>query len=423
MSKIARAMQQAAAGVAKTVEANLGMAYGLNQDYDTDASAVCRVGTTNYYAMVQYDTSSKVGRIYVIEYIPSTGQFISRSNNAAWNGWSTDAYAGIVQDPSTGRVLAIAQTATYYPSIYSFTVNTSNGTISNTNNHQLTSNSNDGWMQDSRMMIVANGGVTVLMHQLNNNFYTSRLSVSSSGINSANFTSWGSANSASRSRTVSLVYSDMIDRYYFFFTNGSCNTVLWGTFSESGGSFNDQDGGSLDGTIDTNCQGIPSVVLPLPNGDDRILIGYEKTYGYLSPPVDANCYQMRFKHLTPYLGGANSGQLTVNQTKDFNFTNFSTGWAASDSIYYLDYEPVSKSPIIGEADGSIYQVLVDKTTKQLPSSMDDAFLYMGYTNGGQYMQGARCHQNIAPYNDEFSVFITGGYNFNQGRVINGQYEP
>lgn len=411
-------MQQAAAGVAKTVEANLGTQYLLNQDYDADATAVCRVGTTNYYAMVQYDQSSKHGRIYVIEYIPSTGQLILRSNNSAWNAWSTDAYAGIVQDPSTGRILALAQNGTYYASIYSFYVNTTNGSIYLTDNHTLSNDSDYGWVQDSTHMVVADGGVTLVAHELNGNWRLNRLDVHSSGLNNTSWGNWGYAQ-ASRSTSMTLVYSEMIDRYYFFWRYNN-NTASWATFSESGGSFNDQDGGSF-GSVDTNCQGLNAVVLPLPNGDERILVCYEYTYGYLSPPVDANCYQMRFKHCTPYLGGAGSGQLTVNQTKDFNFTNFSTGWTSGDSIYYLDYEPVSKSPVIGEADGRIFQVLVDKTTKQLPSSMDDAFLYIG--NLGSEARGARCAQIIAPYNDEFSILITGGNNNNQARVINGQYEP
>lgn len=412
-------MQQAAAGVAGTVDATLGTRYQLNQDYDADATAVCRVGTTNLYAMVQYDQSSKHGRIYIIEYYPSTGQFVLQSNNSAWNAWSTDAYAGIVQDPNTGRILALAQNGTYYASIYSFTVQT-NGSISNTDNHTLSNDSDYGWCQDSTHMVAANGGVTVVAHELNGNWRLNRLSVHSNGLNNTSWGSWGYA-SASRSNSMTLVYSEMIDRYYFFWRYNN-NSASWATFSESSGSFADEDGGSF-GSVDTNCQGLNAVVLPLPNGDERILVGYEFTYGYLSPPVDANCYQMRFKHCTPYLGSANSGQLTVNQTKDFNFSNFSTGWNGGDSLYYLDYEPVSKSPIIGEADGSIYQVLVDKTTKELPSSMDDAFLYLGNLGNNQWMQGARCSQIIAPYNDEFSVLITGGYNYNQARTISGQYEP
>ena len=65
MSNISKIMKQAAAGILKTVDANLGSRTSLNQDYDSDTTAVTRVGTSNYYAMVAYDSSSKHGRIYI----------------------------------------------------------------------------------------------------------------------------------------------------------------------------------------------------------------------------------------------------------------------------------------------------------------------------------------------------------------------
>jgi len=419
MSNISKIMKQAAAGILKTVDANLGSRTSLNQDYDSDTTAVTRVGTSNYYAMVAYDSSSKHGRIYIIYYNSSNGSFTLTSNNSAWFGYSTDQYASIVDDhANSGRVACIAQNSTYYASIFSFKVDTSNGAYSNTQNYQLTSDSDYGQVSNSNNIIKTSSGALAMFHEQNGGWRPYEISLSSSGLNSKSFGSGLGNPNLNRSDYTAFLYSSDVDRFYIFWKNYS-GSYLWSTFSYnfSNGNYNDQDGGSLySPSSGSNLQGVRGVSLQTTDGDDRFFLVYERGY--------SNGYQFRASTLTPSLTGAGSGTYSAaHYNFDHSDINSISGasWGNNDLFYFMQTEPVSGAPMFGGGTGKLYQFVLDKSTQTLPSTFTDGAIYIGDFGNNSYMGGVRGCNFIAPYDDTTSFIITGGSSYNQARLFNGQY--
>ena len=421
MSNIAKIMKQAAAGVIKTVDANLGTRSTFTQDYDADATAITRVGTSNYYAMVQYDTQSKHGRIYIIYYNPSNSSFTLISNNAAWTAWSTDQYASIVDDhANSGRVACIAQTNTFYPSIFSFKVNTSNGAYSSTENYQISNDSDYGQTSNSNNIIKTSSGILAMFHEQNGQWRPYEISLSSGGLNSKSFGTGIGTPTLNRSDYTAFLYSSDIDRFYIFWKHSSTGQIRWGSFSYnfSNGSYGHQDGATVyTPSSNSNIEGVRGVSLETTGGADKLFIVYERGYN--------NGRQYRAQTLTPYLDGNNYGKYTNSSTKNFDYSDLNSisgaSWSNNNSIYFMEVEPVSGAPIFGDSSGKLYQFVLDKSTQTLPSTFTDGAIFIGNFGNNQYMGGARTCNFIAPYDDTTSLIITGGYNYNQARLFNGQY--
>lgn len=393
MSLVSKLTTLSAAGAERSVEAFLSSRQSLNQDYDPDTSAIVRVGTTDKYAFIYYDSGSRALYGAVVTYTESTNSFsIGSASRLDTGSYTTQPMSpSPVWDEATQSVVILGQGATYYPHIYVCTV--SGTSISRSSAYQITTED-----------IYVNNGPSLFYDQINNKFVAfvykinSGFRVFSFSLSNKSVTGVSSLTSLGGSINlgsyVPIVHDPINNTFHMFFYHYNSGYINHFVVKYQGGSYQSVASNTFSNAGNNNTQ---------PTGAEYDLVRNKIVVSWIHSYTPQNTYLHYISVLTP----TNSGNYYT--TDSSNVVSYYSGTA---SPRQSSYEPLSSSMILF-VNGYIYQVVL--TT----AGAFEELLFIGYSGSSFHFNGGR---QIAPFNDQKSILIFGDDTNNFGITLNGKYK-
>jgi len=405
MSVISKLTALAAAGVSTGTPAEMGAQATLSGGRGARCSSICRIGDTDTFCFVYFDTGFK--RVYakVITFNPSNGSFsIGGEQDISASGHSAERINPTATwDATSNRVVCCFQKDAYYPGVCTFSL--SGNSVQNVTSVRINSDSSQVLSKGINFLYDSSSGKYVgVLHKVNTGTRGFAFTVSSNGsitINTSSHNISGGAAGYNRSDLTSLVYDGAT--YHYFNGVRTSNGGRHLCFTFNGSSFGNEDGDSLNLNSDNSFAG--AMYLPTVN---KVVTIWNESYNYYTGWVQ------KIRFYTPTTSGT---RLSLTSTTTLG--SFLVGFNSAAQIDSACFEPVSEGIILFEQQTNSGTVSVNQVVVT-PSGGFQEIVDLGTnTNGGTINSGS----NIAPtHDDDFSILAWGhanGTNY-YARTIRGQ---
>ena len=395
-----------ASGTSKVTAAVLGTQATLSGGKSARSSSICRIGDTDTFCFVYFDTGFK--RLYakVITFNPSNGSFsIGGEQDISSSGHSSEPINPTATwDATSSRVVCSAQKDTYYPGIYTFSLNGTS--VQSVTSIRISSDSAEVLSRGNNFLYDSSSGKYVgVLHKVNSGTRAYTFTVSSNGsitINNSPSQITGGAAGFNRSDTTALVYDGTTYHYFNGVRTSSGGRHVCFTFN--GSSFANEDGlNNLNLPSSNRFAG--AMYLPTLN---KVVSIWNDEY------TSQNIWNRKIRFYTPTTSGARLS-LTSTTTLD----SVLVGWANGAQIDSACFEPVSEGIMLFEQETNSGTLQVNQVVVSSSGGFQEIVDLGTNTNAGTIGTGS----NIAPtHDDDFSILAWGhqsGTNY-YARTIRGQ---
>ena len=394
-----------ASGTSKVTAAVLGTQTTLSGGKSARRSSICRIGDTDTFCFVYFDTSFK--RLYakVITFNPSNGSFsIGGEQDISSSGYSAEQINPTATwDATSSRVVCCAQKDSYYPAIYTFSLN--GNSVESVTSVRINSDSSCVLSKGNNFIYDSDSGKYIgILHKVNTGTRGFVFTVSSNGGITINTSSEGISGGAAgydRSDLTSLIYDGTSYHYFNAVRTNNAGKHLCFTFN--GSSFANADGlTSLNLTNVSRFGG--AVYLPTVN---KVVSVYNESYNSYTGWV------RKIRFYTPTTSGSRLSS-TGTTTLGSNLIN----WRIAAQIDSIDLEPISEGIILFEQETTSSTCRVNQVIYNSDGGFQEVVDLGSNTNSGTIGVS-----NIAPtHDDDFSILAWGhqsGTNY-YARTIRGQ---